>query len=83
MTNSQFRQCDLRLTAWSAFSVRRFLSTPRDGFCTRIASALDPAVSSAGGPKYVAGVSFFNPGVVGLPVRWAGGQVKYSVDLAR
>ena len=34
----------------------------------------------AGGPKYVAGVSFFNPGVVGKPVQWAGGQVNYYVD---
>ncbi len=34
----------------------------------------------AGGPKYVAGVSFFNPGVVGQPVHWAGGQVSYYVD---
>ena len=28
----------------------------------------------------MAGVSFFNPGVVGQPVRWAGGQVQYFVD---
>jgi hypothetical protein len=34
----------------------------------------------AGGPRYVAGVSFFNPGVVGQPVHWAGGQVNYYVD---
>jgi hypothetical protein len=34
----------------------------------------------AGGPKYVAGVSFFNPGVLGQPVHWAGGQVNYYVD---
>ncbi len=34
----------------------------------------------AGGPRYVAGTSFFNPGVVGQPVRWAGGQVDYFVD---
>src|SRR5271157_5348629 len=34
----------------------------------------------AGGPKYVAGVSFFNPGVMGQPVHWAGGEVNYYVD---
>ena len=34
----------------------------------------------AGGPRYVAGVSYFNPGVMGQPVRWAGGQVRYFVD---
>jgi len=39
-----------------------------------------PATAVAGGPKYVAGVSFFNPGVLGHPVHWAGGQVNYYVD---
>ena len=34
----------------------------------------------AGGPKYVAGVSYFNPGVLGQPVVWPGGQVRYFVD---
>ncbi len=34
----------------------------------------------AGGPKYVAGSSYFNPAVVGQPVHWAGGQVNYYVD---
>jgi hypothetical protein len=34
----------------------------------------------AGGPKYVAGASYFNPAVVGQPVHWAGGQVNYYVD---
>jgi hypothetical protein len=41
---------------------------------------LVPAASVAGGPKYVAGVSFFNPGVLGQPVHWPGGQVNYYVD---
>jgi len=40
--------------------------------------AAQPAV--AGGPKYVAGTSFFNPGVAGQPVHWANGQVDYYVD---
>jgi hypothetical protein len=34
----------------------------------------------AGGPKYVAGVSYFNPAVVGQPVHWTNGQVSYYVD---
>src|SRR5665213_3365605 len=34
----------------------------------------------AGGPKYIAGVSFFNPAVLGQPVHWANGQVNYFVD---
>ena len=34
----------------------------------------------AGGPKYVAGGSFFDPAVVGQPIHWAGGVVRYFVD---
>jgi IPT/TIG domain-containing protein len=34
----------------------------------------------AGGPKYVAGVSYFNPSVMGQPIIWPSGQVKYFVD---
>jgi hypothetical protein len=41
---------------------------------------LMPAAALAGGPKYVAGVSYFNPGVVGQPVHWANGQLNYYVD---
>ena len=60
-------------------------------FCSRLRAAGSPCVALAlllsipysafgGGPKYVAGVSFFNPGVMGQPVRWAGGSVNYYVD---
>lgn len=41
---------------------------------------LAPPIVSAGGPKYVAGVSYFNPSALGQPVRWVGGQVRYYVD---
>src|SRR5208283_5382700 len=41
---------------------------------------LAPAFALAGGPKYVAGTSFFNPAVLGVPIHWAGGQVNYFVD---
>ncbi len=41
---------------------------------------LVPACATAGGPKFVAGTSYFNPGVLGQPIHWAGGQVNYSVD---
>lgn len=34
----------------------------------------------AGGPKYIAGVSYFDAGVRGNPVVWAGGRVTYFVD---
>jgi hypothetical protein len=42
--------------------------------------ALIPAAAFAGGPKFVAGTSYFDPAVVGEPVRWAGGLVNYYVD---
>ena len=41
---------------------------------------LAPASAVAGGPKFIAGTSFFNPAVLGQPVIWAGGQVNYFVD---
>lgn len=34
----------------------------------------------AGGPKYVAGATYFNSAVMGQPVVWANGQVRYLVD---
>jgi hypothetical protein len=37
-------------------------------------------LARAGGPKYVAGVSYFNPNVLGQPARWAGGKLTYFVD---
>jgi len=51
--------------------------------CRAIALALlllAPAFAIAGGPKYIAGTSFFNPAVTGQPVHWAGGHVNYFVD---
>src|ERR1035438_2963692 len=39
-----------------------------------------PAAAWAGGPKYIAGTSYFNPAVLGQPIHWAGGQVNYYVD---
>jgi hypothetical protein len=39
-----------------------------------------PATLLAGGPKYIAGTTYFNPAVLGVPVHWAGGQVNYFVD---
>jgi hypothetical protein len=34
----------------------------------------------AGGPKYVAGASYFNPAAMGQPIHWPHGQVNYYVD---
>jgi hypothetical protein len=41
---------------------------------------LAPSIAVAGGPKYIAGTAYFNAAVLGQPVDWAGGQVKYYVD---
>jgi len=35
---------------------------------------------SAGGPKFVAGPTYFNSAALGQPVHWAAGQVAYYVD---
>jgi hypothetical protein len=45
-----------------------------------LTALLLPATAIAGGPKHVAGVSYFNPGVVGQPLHWASGQLNYYVD---
>ena len=41
---------------------------------------LCPAAAFAGGPRQVAGTTYFNPGLAGTPIHWANGQVKYYVD---
>ena len=41
---------------------------------------LSPLPLLAGGPKYVAGVSYFNASVLGQPVHWASGKLTYYVD---
>ena len=39
-----------------------------------------PPALLAGGPKYIAGTTYFNAAVLGQPLHWAGGQVNYYVD---
>ncbi len=39
-----------------------------------------PCALHAGGPKYVAGSTYFNASAMGEPLYWANGQVKYYVD---
>jgi hypothetical protein len=39
-----------------------------------------PQSARAGGPHYVAGVSYFDPGTKGLPLTWAGGAINYYTD---
>ncbi|MGD0903827.1 MAG: hypothetical protein ABR924_12890, partial [Terracidiphilus sp.] len=57
-----------------------FALTRRAALILFASLVLAPAAVQAGGPKYVAGVSLFNSGVLGQPVHWAGGQVNYYVD---
>ena len=45
-----------------------------------ISFALCATAAFAGGPKFIAGVSYFNASALGQPVRWASGQVSYYVD---
>jgi len=37
-------------------------------------------LAHAGGPKYVAGTTYFNPAVLGQPLYWPNGHVNYYVD---
>jgi hypothetical protein len=39
-----------------------------------------PQIGSAGGPHYIAGVSYFDPGTKGIPLTWAQGAVGYYTD---
>jgi hypothetical protein len=39
-----------------------------------------PSPLFAGGPRLVAGSTYFDPSAMGKPIRWASGQVNYYVD---
>src|SRR2546427_6959587 len=39
-----------------------------------------PQLARAGGPRYVAGVSYFAAGTKGVPLTWAQGAVNYYTD---
>ncbi|WP_058189781.1 IPT/TIG domain-containing protein [Terracidiphilus gabretensis] len=41
---------------------------------------LSPAIVQAGGPRAVAGTTYFNSSVMGQPLYWAGGKINYYVD---
>lgn len=51
----------------------------RHGLAAMAVLAL-PCVLYAGGPKYVAGSTYFSASAMGEPLHWAGGQVTYFVD---
>ena len=58
----------------------KFRSTVLPALMLVLAALVLPAVARAGGPKFIAGSTFFNPGVQGQPVHWANGQLNYYVD---
>jgi hypothetical protein len=39
-----------------------------------------PSAALAGGPKYVAGTTYFNSGTAGIPLTWSQGSVNYYTD---
>jgi hypothetical protein len=39
-----------------------------------------PSAALAGGPKYVAGTTYFNSGTAGTPLNWSQGSVNYYTD---
>ena len=63
----------------NAFLLRRL--TRRFGPCLLATPLILASVSAhGGGPKYVAGVSYFNPATLGQPIHWSGGLVNYYVN---
>jgi hypothetical protein len=38
------------------------------------------SIARAGGPRYIAGISYFNPGTAGIPLTWAQGAINYYTD---
>lgn len=49
--------------------------------CAFAIALLVGAVAHAGGPRYVAGNSYFDPAMKGKPIVWANGTLRYYTDL--
>jgi len=63
------------------FSPSRTFALPLGlSICALILLALAPLPARAGGPRLIAGTTFFNPSATGQPIHWANGQVNYYVD---
>jgi hypothetical protein len=61
----------------TAFSARSFLYRLATALAVIIFCAL---LARAGGPKYVAGSTYFNSTTMGQPITWSLGQVNYYTD---
>jgi hypothetical protein len=65
------------------FASIRFHGVMRCALASALVAAfvsLSPLATHAGGPKHLAGVSYFDSSVLGQPVHWPGGQVNFYVD---
>src|SRR5262252_4798294 len=65
------------MTTDMAFTVRYFLLRLAVAAAIVLLFALS---SRAGGPKYVAGSSYFDPSTTGQPLTWPGGVITYYTD---
>jgi len=45
-----------------------------------VLSVIAPQAALAGGPRYVAGVSYFDPSTKGTPLTWSQGVINYYTD---
>src|SRR5271165_3836925 len=78
LENSQI--CSLREVSYMPASAWEIPSMPRaTAFAVLLAFAL-PHFLLAGGPRLVAGSTYFDPAVMGQPIRWSSGHVSYYVD---
>ncbi|MDR3724135.1 MAG: hypothetical protein P4K83_06565 [Terracidiphilus sp.] len=69
---SIFRDSEIHRSTAAGWSLSRL--------CPALLFVVGVAVASAGGPKFVAGSSYFNPAAMGTPVHWRNGVVNYYVD---
>ena len=45
-----------------------------------VLSVIAPQAALAGGPRYVAGISYFDPSTKGTPLTWSQGVINYYTD---
>jgi hypothetical protein len=70
----------VRCSLFCAFELRLLARPFASLMLAAAVFALAPLTATAGGPRYVAGTNYFDPGVLGQPAHWANGQVSYYVD---
>lgn len=60
--------------------LRKLWPIPSVAFCCLLCSMLFAPAVHAGGPEYIAGISYFDPATTGTPIIWANGVVNYYTD---